>query len=174
MNPPEQTYRYVGPPELRALVRPENEGTTIRSTADLDDWASARSPAEMAEPFTFVIDTAGLLRLAPRHSEHVACAGGHHVLSAGEITFHTESGHLTVSEISNQSTGYCPDTTSWPAITKALDTAGIHHPPGFTHEFVFRHCLPCGQLNIVRENNYTCVFCDKELPREGNTDKTTQ
>ncbi|GEC07984.1 hypothetical protein SSP24_56390 [Streptomyces spinoverrucosus] len=36
----------------------------------------ARSVEELAEPFTFVVDTEGALRWAPRRSEHVVCAGG--------------------------------------------------------------------------------------------------
>lgn len=67
------SYRYVGPPDLRALVRPEAVGRSIRSAEDFDDWASALTAVEPAEPFAFVIDSAGVLRLAPRRSEHVGC-----------------------------------------------------------------------------------------------------
>ncbi|MFF4429670.1 hypothetical protein ACFYZ4_10925 [Streptomyces sp. NPDC001513] len=167
-----RSYRYVGPAELRALVRPGNEGRRIRTAADFDDWASAsaRTPAEPAEPFTFVVDTSGVLRLAPRRSEHVVCAGGGPVLSAGEIGFRPESGRWAVREVSNQSTGYCPDPGSWPAVADALDAAGIAHPRGFTHEVVFRRCPACRELNIVREEDFVCVFCDGALPREWNVD----
>ncbi|MEV7443173.1 hypothetical protein AB0O22_18890 [Streptomyces sp. NPDC091204] len=166
-------YRYVGPTELRALVRPGSEGRRIRSAADFDAWASvsARTPTEPAEPFTFVVDTAGVLRLAPRRSEHVACAGGLPVLGAGEIGFRRESGRWAVREVSNQSTGYCPDPGSWPAVADALDAAGLAHPPGFTHEFVFRRCPACRELNIVREDDFVCVFCDGALPRQWNVDE---
>ncbi|MEU9163940.1 hypothetical protein AB0D29_27175 [Streptomyces sp. NPDC048424] len=162
-----RSYRYVGPAELRSLVRPGAEGRRIRSAADFDDWASTRMPAQ-AEPFTFVVDTAGVLRLAPRRSEHVACVGGGPVLSAGEIGFRRESGRWVVREVSNQSTGYCPDPGSWPAVADALDAAGIAHPPGFTHELVFRRCPACRELNIVRDEDFVCVFCDGALPREWN------
>lgn len=164
------SYRYVGPPDLRALVQPEAEGRSIRSAADFDDWASALAAVELAEPLTFVIDSAGVLRLAPRRSEHVVCAGGGPVLGAGEMSFRWESGQWVVGEVSNQSTGYCPDISSWPAVARALDAAGIGHPSGFTHEVVFRRCLACGQVNIVREEDFVCVFCDEELPREWNVD----
>ncbi|WP_030716262.1 hypothetical protein [Streptomyces sp. NRRL F-2580] len=163
-------YRYVGPAELRALVRPGNEGRRIRSAADFHDWASAPTPTELAEPFTFVVDTAGVLRLAPRRSEHVACADGLPVLSAGEIGFRRESGRWAVREVSNQSTGYCPDPGSWPAVADALDAVGLAHPPGFTHEVVFRRCPACRELNIVREEDFVCVFCDGALPRQWNVD----
>ncbi|WP_405828075.1 MULTISPECIES: hypothetical protein [unclassified Streptomyces] len=165
-----RSYRYVGPVDLRALVRPENEGRRIGSAADFDDWVSGPAPAELAEPFTFVVDTAGVLRLAPRRSEHVACAGGGPVLGAGEIGFRRESGRWVVREVSNQSTGYCPDAGSWTAVADALDAAGIGHPPGFTHEVVFRRCPSCRELNIVREEDFVCVFCDGALPREWNVD----
>ncbi|MCX4734542.1 hypothetical protein [Streptomyces sp. NBC_01363] len=154
----------MGPPDLRGLVRPEAEGRSIHSAADFDDWASALEAVELADPFTFVIDSAGVLRLAPRRSEHVACAGGGPVLGAGEMSFRKESGQWAVGEVSNQSTGYCPDISSWPAVARALDAAGIEHPSGFTHEVVFRRCPACGELNIVREEDFVCVFCEEALP----------
>ena len=138
--------------------------------ADFDKWAVTRTAEELSEPFTFVVDAAGVLRLAPRRSEHVACAGGEAVLSAGEISFCEDSGRWAVDEISNQSTGYCPDVSSWPAVAQALDLAGIVRPSGFTHEVVFRRCHSCRQLNIVREEDFVCVLCDEPLPREWNLD----
>jgi hypothetical protein len=105
----------------KTLVRSGGEGHGVRSRADLDEWASARTAAELAEPFTFVADAAGALRLAPRRSEHVACAGGGTVLSAGEISFCMESGRWAVNDVSNRSTGYCPDVSSWPAVAYAWD-----------------------------------------------------
>jgi hypothetical protein len=131
---------------------------------DFDRWVTQRSAAELAEPFTFVVDTDGVLRLAPRRSEHVACAGGGPVLSAGEIGFSREAGRWVVAEISNHSTGYCPDTSSWPAVAEALDRAGLDRPSGFTHEVVFRRCMTCRERNIVRENDFVCVFCESDLP----------
>ncbi|KPI32880.1 hypothetical protein OV450_6910 [Actinobacteria bacterium OV450] len=160
----------MGPPDLRALVRPEAEGRCILSASDFNDWVSGLAAVELAEPFTFVIDSAGVLRLAPRRSEHVVSAGGGPVLGAGEMSFREESGRWVVAEVSNQSTGFCPDVSSWPAVAKTLDAAGIEHPSGFTHEVIFRRCPACGQLNIVREGDFICVFCDKELPREWNVD----
>ncbi|MFD0124648.1 hypothetical protein [Streptomyces virginiae] len=165
-----RNYRYVGPAELRALVRPEGEGRRIRSAEDLEDWASGRAAAELSEPVTFVVDGAGVLRLAPRRSEHVVCAGGGPVLSAGEMAFGRESGRWVVREVSNQSTGYCPDTCSWPAVADALDAAGIGRPGGFTHGVVFRRCPACEQLNIVRDEYFVCVFCDGPLPSRWNVD----
>ncbi|MET4927214.1 hypothetical protein P3L51_33470, partial [Streptomyces sp. PSRA5] len=69
-------YGYVGPADLAAAVRrPGRRGRAIRSAGDLDDWLSEQPVSERLEPFTFVVDLAGVLRLAPRRSEHVACAG---------------------------------------------------------------------------------------------------
>ncbi|OEV22323.1 hypothetical protein AN221_01295 [Streptomyces nanshensis] len=163
-----QRYRYVGPAELKVLVRAGGEGRSIRSAADFGEWVSALTLDELAEPFTFVVDGGGVLRLAPRRSEHVVCAGGGEVLSAGEMSFREDSGRWVVEEVSNQSTGYCPDIDSWPAVAEALDRIGIHRPPGFTHEVVFRRCHSCRELNIVREKDFVCVFCGEDLPREWN------
>ncbi|MEU6806464.1 hypothetical protein [Streptomyces neyagawaensis] len=99
------------------------------------------------------------------------CAGGDAVLGAGEISFREESGRWEVDEVSNQSTGYCPDVSSWSAVVEALDQAGIERPAGFTHEVVFRRCPSCHELNIVREEDFACVFCDEALPREWNIDQ---
>ncbi|WP_432186527.1 hypothetical protein [Streptomyces sp. Tue6028] len=166
------SYGYVGPAELRCLVRPDGEGQSMRSPADFVEWVLARTVEELAEPFTFVVDQAGLLRLAPRRSEHVVCAGGEAVLGAGEISFREELGRWAVDEVSNQSTGYCPDVSSWSAVAEALDQAGIVRPSGFTHEVVFRRCPTCRQLNIVREDDFVCVFCDEVLPGEWNVDQS--
>jgi hypothetical protein len=152
------SYRYVGPPDLLDQVRTDRAGRPIRAKADLLTWLDEQSAAE---PFTYVVDMAGVLRLAPRRSEHVVCAAGGQVLAAGEITF-DRSGDVT--EISNQSTGYCPDLTSWQAVADALGQAGLRHPGGFTHEVVFRRCPECGEVNIVREGDYVCVFCEADLP----------
>lgn len=163
-------YRYVGPTDLAALATPGDGGPAMRSPADVEAWIGARTTAELGEPFTFVVGADGALRLAARRSEHVACAGGGAVLAAGEITFERRSGRWAVAEISNQSTGYCPDGDSWSALAEALDRAGLEHPGGYTYEVVFRRCVSCGQVNIVREADFLCVFCDEELPREWNVD----
>ncbi|WP_432126418.1 hypothetical protein [Streptomyces sp. bgisy082] len=165
-----RSYGYVGPVEPKAAVRPGGGGRRIRSAADFDGWVAERSAAELAEPFTFVVDTDGVLRLAPRRSEHVACAGGGMVLSAGEIGFTREAERWTVSEVSNQSTGYCPDVTSWSAVAHALDGAELRRPSGFAHEVVFRRCPDCQEHNIVREDDFVCVFCGSDLPETWNVD----
>ncbi|MFB7270714.1 hypothetical protein [Streptomyces sp. NPDC056244] len=170
MNELGQGYRYVGPVELKAAVRPGSSGCRIRSAADFGSWIAERSAAELAEPFTFVVGMDGALRLAPRRSEHVACAGGDMVLSAGEISFMREADQWAVSEVSNQSTGYCPDVTSWSEVARALDDMEVGRPSGFTYEVVFRRCPGCQENNIVRENDFVCVFCGVDLPAARNVD----
>ncbi|MFF4544857.1 NUDIX hydrolase [Streptomyces sp. NPDC001406] len=167
-----RTYGYVGPGDLLGLVRPGGEGEGIRCAADFARWVSARGAVELAEPFTFVVDPEGVLRLAPRRSEHVVCAGGGPVLSAGEMSFREDCGRWAVDEVSNQSTGYCPDAGSWPAVADALDRAGLVRPGGFTHEVVFRRCVSCWQVNVVREDHFVCVLCDADLPPDWNVAPT--
>ncbi|NKZ06790.1 hypothetical protein HGB48_24060 [Actinomadura latina] len=143
-------YVYVGPAEL--LEQAEMPGEPVRSPADMEG-----RPQD--EPFTYVVTLDGTLRIAPRRSEHVACAGRENVLAAGEITFQG----AVATEVSNQSTGYCPGEESWPAVADALDRAGIRRPDGFTATFVFRHCSECAELNVVKDEYYVCVFCDADL-----------
>ncbi|GAA2286609.1 hypothetical protein GCM10010415_66590 [Streptomyces atrovirens] len=163
-------YRYVGPAGLKAAVRPGSGGCRIDSAADFGSWVAERSAAELVEPFTFVVGMDGVLRLAPRRSEHVACAGGEMVLSAGEISFVREAGRWAVADVSNHSTGYCPDVSSWSAVAHALDGIGLERPSGFTHEVVFRRCPGCQEHNIVREGDFVCVFCGNDVPETWNVD----
>ncbi|MEV7117951.1 hypothetical protein [Kitasatospora griseola] len=164
-------FAYVGPPELRAGVGDHTLGRRVRTPAELDRWLGELVPAERAEPVTYVIDLAGALRLAPRRSEHVACAGGAAVLAAGEIGFARQAdGRWAVREVSNQSTGYCPDLDCWPAVATALDRVGLPRPDGFTHACVFRRCPACAQVNLVKDDDLTCAVCDSALPGEWNLD----
>jgi hypothetical protein len=90
------------------------------------------------------------------------------VLAAGEILFARDAGGWSASEISNQSTGYCPDPDSWPAVAVALDRIGLAHPGDFTHKVIFRRCPSCGQLNIVRDGDFACAVGDNALPAHWN------
>lgn len=163
-------YRYVGPAEVRTAVQPGQAGFRIRGAVDFVTWVMAQTADELADPFTFVIDTEGVLLLAPRRSEHVACASAEPVLSAGEMSFQEEGAQWAVDRVSNQSTGYCPDTASWPAVAQALERADLRHPNGFTYGVVFRRCPQCQENNIVREEHYVCAFCDADLPQDWNVD----
>ncbi len=159
-------YRYVGPAAVLAAVRAGGEGRRIGSPADLAAWLAASG--EAGEPYTFVVDVTGFLRLAPRRSEHVACAGGAEVLGAGEIEFGRAGERWAATGISNQSTGYCPDPDSWPAVAAALDRAGVAHPGEFTDPVVFRRCPACGERNLVKDCDFVCAVCGADLPPEWN------
>ncbi|WNG57086.1 hypothetical protein F0U59_21680 [Archangium gephyra] len=160
-------YTYVGPEEIRRSVASFPAGTPITSASDLETWLSAH-PDALAEGSTYVVDLQGRLRLAPRRSEHVACAGGEEVLAAGEIRFQKTGTSLSVVEVSNQSTGYCPDTDCWAAVALALGRAGVTAPQGFTHAVIFRRCDRCGERTLVKEGWFVCVFCDADLPAGWN------
>ncbi|MGP3987459.1 hypothetical protein [Streptomyces sp. 3N207] len=168
-----RSYRYVGPADLAAHADAATMGHAIRTAPDFAAWAARRTTAELAEPFTFVVDLTGLLRLAPRRTEHVACAGGARVLAAGEIAFAHDAASpcgWRVTEVTNHSTGYCPEPTCWPAVSRSLHRAALPHPASFTHALTFRRCAHCHQPNIVREDDWYCAFCDTELPRHWNVD----
>ena len=134
-------YDYVGPIEIREVsLASSPAGTPICSTDDLSDWIASRALDREVDGSliaTFVVSLAGTLLLAPRRSEHVACAGGAQVLSAGEVTF---SAVGEVSEITNQSTGFCPEPESWPAVAAALDSIPVERPCDFTMRVLFRLC----------------------------------
>jgi hypothetical protein len=161
-------YRYVGPAGLAERASPGPDVITVTSAQALTRWLASRPAEELGEPFTFVVGLGGQLRLGPRRSEHVDCAAGQPVLAAGEVLFTREGARWLVSEISNQSTGYCPDPASWPAVASALDRIGLAHPGDFTHKFVFRRCPACGQLKIVRDGSFACAVCDGALPERWN------
>lgn len=91
-------------------------------------------------------------------------------LSDGEISFVRGADRWTVSEVGNQSTGCCPDVTSWTEVSRALDAAELRRPSGFTHEVVFRLCPNCQEHNIVREDDFVCVLCGSDLPTAWNAD----
>jgi len=114
---------------------------------------------------TFVVDLSGKLLVAPRRSEHVACAGGAAVLAAGEIRF-TARGDVV--EVTNNSTGYCPSEDCWESVQLALDRAALKHPSGFTFLARFRLCPACGERNLVKDDWYHCALCDAQLPTAWN------
>ncbi|WP_212747336.1 DUF5959 family protein [Streptomyces montanus] len=155
-------------PRAGATSRP-GQGDRIRTPADLDAFLSSRPQDELHEPHTFVVDLSGTLRLAPRRSEHVACAGGEAVRAAGELAFARTAQGWTVTYASNQSTGYCPDVESWPAVAAALARAGITHGSAYTHPITYRRCPECGEWNSVQDAHFVCVFCDADLPASHRT-----
>lgn len=159
-------YRYVGPAEVRDRIAVD--AVAVDGPASLDGWLAGRDRGELAEPVTFVVDLDGVLRLAPRRSEHIALAGGRQVFAAGEMSFASTGMGWRVAAVTNQSTGYCPDPDCWPAVASALDRVGVPHPGGFTDRVTFRRCPVCGERNIVRDEDFTCALCGSALPTQWN------
>lgn len=164
-----QRYAYVGPEEIRNAV--SSPSAPIRSETDLRQVLAALGIRKVSDEdpiATFVIDLDGFLHLAHRRSEHVVCAGGFDILSAGEMTFAWTADGVMVESVTNQSTGYCPEPQSWPAVALALEYLGIAAPKGFSPEFIFRRCPKCGQINLVKESHFYCAVCEAELPKDWN------
>ncbi|OUL22415.1 hypothetical protein BV378_24975 [Nostoc sp. RF31YmG] len=165
-------YRYVGSEDIRLSVAAYPVGIRILSLKDLKNWINQtmQQPNTWGLiPATFVVSAQGYLLIADRHSEHVACAGGESVLSAGEIFFYRNN-CFEVAEITNQSTGYCPEPESWFEVEKALEQIPLIHPGNFTTEFIFRRCPVCCQLNIIKDELFLCAVCNTTLPKIWNCD----
>lgn len=165
-----RVYRHLHPEKIDAHPA-HSTRSRITSSSDVRDWLArtGQNPVRNESiTITFIIDTEGYLWIADRHSEHIACAEGRDILSAGEMTFDIDTYSLTVSEVTNQSLGYCPEPESWPAVAAALERAGIDHPGGFTAEFVFRRCSECGTQNIVKDSWYECGVCGTPLSQTWN------
>lgn len=90
------------------------------------------------------------------------------MLAAGEMMFAVGRRGFVVSEVTNQSTGYCPEPSSFEAVRRALLAAGVEAPEGFSTSFVFRRCPGCSQINLVKDDEYACASCGSELPRVRN------
>jgi hypothetical protein len=71
---------------------------------------------------------------------------------------------VEVAEVSNRSTGFCPEPESWPDVAAALDRIGVAYPGGFTREIVFRWCEHCRERNIVKDGWFVCGVYEAELP----------
>ena len=164
-------YKYVGPNELLSLIGKSSSRRLIQSQADILSWVSQthqQPDAECEVISTFIIDMSGNLWIADRHSEHVACAAGGPVLSAGEMTFRIIETGAEVPTVTNQSTGFCPEPESWPSVANTLDKIGLAHPDDFTTYFHFRRCGKCGSINIVKGDWFVCSVCDAELDQTWN------
>jgi hypothetical protein len=162
-------YQYVGPAEILKSVDGGPIGVPLLSMAALFQWIV--SAGQQHDPYgmviaTFVIDETGVLRVSDRHSEHVACAGGKPVRSAGEISFDLSEVKPQIVAVTNQSTGYCPELESWDAVAVALNRAKLDFrgPDRFEPAFEFRRCPACKTINLVREEVFVCSVCDADLP----------
>jgi hypothetical protein len=173
-------YRYIGPSDIRARAGAHPAGTRITTPARLAEWIGAtqqRTDAEGRIVATFVVTAEGGLLLADRASEHVQCAGEQSVQSAGEMAFTYVGDYVgdgwRVEEVSNQSTGYCPEPESWLQVAAALDAIPLAHPERFTAPYIFRRCPVCAQINLVKEGYFACAVCGADLPERWNLDADT-
>jgi hypothetical protein len=82
--------------------------------------------------------------------------------------FAVTSGGVEVEEVSNLSTGFCPEPESWDAVEEALDRLGVLHPGRFTTEHIYRLCPQCGGRNLVKDEVFECLVCGSELPQGWN------
>jgi len=160
-------YYYVGPDNIRERADGSQCGKPVTS---LDNFIAVIN--DFGEEFeeemgwmTYIIDLEGQLILSPRRMEHIVCSGGNPVLGAGEIKFDRQG---KVVELTNNSTGFCPDIKSWKEVADALDEAGLSHPDNFTSKMIFRLCPDCGERNIVKDSRFYCEICGAELPPEWN------
>jgi hypothetical protein len=163
-------YDYVGPADILAAVRDQPAGAPIKTSTDLASWL--HSNGEDADDggvvvATFIVGADDVLRLASRRTEHVACASGGPVKSAGEIGF-SRDGHIV--SVSNQSTGFCPESDSWAAVVVALEGVVDRLPEGFSSTFTFRRCPACSQILIIKDNWFVCDVCDADIPKTWNFD----
>lgn len=170
-------YYYVGPADL-ALAAIDTPRLSFGSAScALKVWRQyypAFKPGRSSGPadsltLTFVVLPEGMW-VADRHSEHVACARGGPVHAAGELTLtlNKRGQPLQITEISNQSTGFCPEPESWFAVKSSLMHSGIRHPQQFTTALIFRRCPKCRATNIVKDDWFYCDVCKAELPTEWN------
>lgn len=167
----EDVYPYIGPPEIRNRVSPDTSGMPVLSESDVLNWINETNQVtDEADTVTatYVVNQDCTMLITDRHSEHVACASGEPVLSAGEITFEINCRKAEIVCVSNQSTGYCPKPSSWKAVREALNRADIKSPSFFTAAFEFRRCVNCDTVNIVKEDYFCCSVCDSQLPYEWN------
>ncbi len=166
-----KVYPYVGPPQLAKHANSDTPRLHVDHAETLAKWLIEQPDMSVEDSLTvtFVILPDGLW-IADRHSEHIACARGGPVHSAGEMTFVLDRRRHSVvlDYVTNQSTGFCPEPESWPAVQAALDAAGILHPGGFSAEMIFRRCPKCSAINIVKDGWFECELCGAELPRQWN------
>lgn len=173
-NPKE--YEYVGPKEIYNQINEKYKGTRIKTLDDILSWMIVNYGKPKINDIvicTFVIDLKGKLLIADRHSEHVQCANGEKVKSAGEIGFLVDNKKMiSVSSVTNQSTGYCPSSASWFEVEIALKKIiGLDIPEKFETEFIFSYCQNCKTRQIVKDEYFFCPKCDQELLSENEFQK---
>jgi hypothetical protein len=167
----QRRYAYVGSKDVRRLLERNLPRYLIESANDvlhwIDDSRQVRS-REKTVIATFIIDIQQRLWVNDRRSEHIVCAAGEDVLSAGEMTFAIHHQNVEVVEVTNQSTGFCPEPESWWAVESALERIGLPHPDDFTTSFLFRRCDNCKTTNIIKDMVFECAVCQAPLSQQWN------
>jgi hypothetical protein len=168
-------YVYVGPNAIKELLQQPAQRFLICQPDDIRIWIKETEQSidrDHTVVATFILNTNQELWIADRRSEHIVCARGADVFSAGEITFVVTEDDVEVIEVTNQSTGYCPEPESWWAVSAALEKATLRHPSDFTTSFLFRRCDQCGTTNIVKDMWFECAVCEAPLDHQWNYAKT--
>ena len=167
-NPKE--YEYVGPAEIYKRINEEFKGIVVHSSEEILNWIISNNEKSKNIDLiicTFIINLLGELVIADRHSEHVHCANGENVKSAGEIGFYITQDKIQIEFVTNQSTGYCPASESWQEVENSLRKIDdLNIPEGFDPEFVFSYCPNCQTRQIVKEEFYFCPNCENPLLSE--------
>lgn len=169
-------YRFIG----RACFIPKKEAMPPRfhvtSPDAVVDWIERTQPEpewDTSLPATFIVDQGGTMWIADRRSEHVACARLGDVLAAGEIFFEHNAGAISAARVTNQSTGYCTEPESFPAVAQSLSMVGIDCPSEYDPAFTFRYCHPCQNVCIIKDDDFTCPVCSGALPLDWNFEGVT-
>jgi hypothetical protein len=114
-------FSYIGPEKIRKQTSTAPSGIRVTNGQTLQRWLKGDSAKDDDLWATYTISVDCTLTVASRRSEHVACAEHGEVLGAGEIQFEASG---NVCELTNYSTGYCPDLLSIHAVSAALDGLG--------------------------------------------------
>ncbi len=166
-------YCYIGPKDLIPQGGSVPARHAIDGPGSILGWCHQHGGAPAVDgtfAATWILDTCRQMWIADRHSEHVACARGEPVISAGEVFFLTEGKtEVWIDRISNQSTGYCPEVGSWEVVQTVLESFGLAGiPQEFDPACEFRRCDRCDALSLVKDAYYDCLSCGADLPREWN------
>ncbi|MDX2007306.1 MAG: hypothetical protein SFU83_18855 [Meiothermus sp.] len=163
-------YSYVGSPD-RLTLDPPADLTEVYEKSDFALWAKRNGwtiKPNLEVITTFILDTQAVLWIADRRSEHVACAKGKPVLAAGELTLEWMDGEPAITQITNQSTGYCPEFSCWSVLEAALKIVEVRFPLHFTAEFEFRRCDHCQAINVIKNGVFECLECGSKLSSSWN------
>ena len=157
-------FQYVGPRRLYSLASQTPKGKLLSGFNALREWIrKTNEPEEIWATYVVSLDCNVLI--AERQYEHVTCAGRQDVLGAGEVLL---SADAEIMEISNYSTGYCPDVTSIHATQRAFARCCSTQFSGFSYAAEFRKCSDCGARNVVRDSWFFCAVCDSPLNSRWN------